>query len=663
MKKNSASEISVKPCRLSCIGWMTVACGIIVSGAAAWAQTSPKVGRGGTLEAGNSFYRVFVEDAVGSGVGQYTVTTGPAHPAGPGLNVLFGSGSPGTSFNTIRSYLTATDYIQDLGSKSSSYTNVTLDPFGVAQMLGTTGVRTTYDLSGPPITPDRLTIIQDVRVNGDSFETTTVEVTTTIRNTGFISARVGIRYLWDFQVGTDDGPTFQVNKPICSPVITEAQFNGPTFDAYRIEDNDVNPAPPTFSIFGTVAGPASVEPLPVPPDLVQYTCWPSAVGTAFEYTVDPARPIATADSNCQSGTGGGDTAVLYYWGNNAAKSINIPPGQEYTVSASLFLTPPQPPPPPGPCVTRSARFWLSHPDSTEAGNCVTLRKAIQASCEGGLNLGFISLPTLPRYNNVTEPSELAMIEALGLYWRSTKVTGEGGGTQNQKLRGAKLCQARKKLAAELIAAIGNTVLLGADPAVCNANFPADLVDQARIVAGGEDLAATLAMTKLLRLFNNSGVTNSLPDGWVECSAFDTKALRSIGRDPTTQLSCPGINDSCSNALAITSIPFKAGANTTRYTAQFQDSVCGTGGADVVWKLTPPVAAPNRHFTLDASDSNIATIFSVWKGTCDGLVPVNCGSTSPSFPSPGLTFRTDGTNTYYIVGEGGAGKIKMKLSSP
>ena len=64
----------------------------------------------GTIEAGNNIYRVFVQDIPGLAVGDYTVTTGPNHPLGAGRNLLFGSGSPGTSFNTFRSYTTMTDY-------------------------------------------------------------------------------------------------------------------------------------------------------------------------------------------------------------------------------------------------------------------------------------------------------------------------------------------------------------------------------------------------------------------------------------------------------------------------------------------------------------------------------------------------------------------------
>lgn len=287
----------------------------------------------------NDFYRVHVEEDSGWGRGQYTATTGSRHPAGAGLNVLFGSGSPGTSFNTIRSYTSGTDYIQDDG-KSSAFNTTWLDPYAVVTPIGTTGYRTTYTLPGQPSTPDRMTIVSDVNVNGDTFENSSIEVATSIINTGPTTLSVGVRYLWDYQIGRDDGPTFQALSPDASTRTREAEFQPPTFLDYRILDNDVNESPPTFSVLGSATGPDTVVPLPTTPGRLQYTCWPSSVGTAFEYTVDPDQDVATPGSGC--GGSGGDSAVLYYFGHNAANAIVIPPGATNTVSASIFLLPPPP---------------------------------------------------------------------------------------------------------------------------------------------------------------------------------------------------------------------------------------------------------------------------------------------------------------------------------
>ena len=310
--------------------------------------------------------------------------------------------------------------------------------------------------------------------------------------------------------------------------LNEIEYTDPTFQAYRITDNDVNPHPPTFNIFGTVTGPSRVTPQPTAPDLLQYVCWPSAFGTAFEYTVNPNRDITTVASDCQSGAGGGDTALNYFFGHDSANAMVIPMGSSTNVSTSLFLTPTVSSSPHFGCITRPARFWFTHQESSDP-SCATLRAAIDASC-GTLDLGFMVLPTGYEDNSNVKDSEDAMIEALGLYWKSDNYTGEIGGTQNIKARASTLCNRRKKLAVELAAAIANTQLLGTDPSTCgyvnagtNVNFDANLVDEARSTAAGVDPVAIVTMTALLHLFNNSGLLNDFPSGLVDCTPTSTKS--------------------------------------------------------------------------------------------------------------------------------------------
>ena len=281
-----------------------------------------------TITEGNAFYIVHVEGS-GGDLGRYTATTGPSHPAGSGLNVLFGNGSPGTTFNTVRSYTTNTDYVQGTGPTSSNPV-VDLSPFGSTVAIGTTGVRTTYVLPGGATTPDALTIVQDVNVNGTTFANSTVEVTTKVTNNSTAGpVQIGIRYEWDFEIANDDGPTFQAINPNGAVLTNETQFLPPAFESYRMEDNNP-PNAPTFDVFGTVTGPASVTPTPTAPDLLQYVAWPHAIGTAFDYTVNPTLDIATPG-------GVDDSAVLYFFGHNSAAAIAVPSGQTRTVSASLFL--------------------------------------------------------------------------------------------------------------------------------------------------------------------------------------------------------------------------------------------------------------------------------------------------------------------------------------
>ena len=96
-----------------------------------------------------------------------------------------------------------------------------------------------------------------------------------------------------------------------------------------------------MSILGTVTVPSWVVPTPTAPDLLEYVCWPSAFGTAFNYTVTPGRDIATTSSPTCSGFSGGDSAVLYFFGSTSANAHTIATGATLTVSASRFVTPPR----------------------------------------------------------------------------------------------------------------------------------------------------------------------------------------------------------------------------------------------------------------------------------------------------------------------------------
>ena len=153
----------------------------------------------GVSQGGNDFYQVFVTNTAAAGIGQYTVMTGSQHPVtlstGSAKNVLFGDGAPGTSYNTIHSYTSGTDYVNAAGAGGSLFVLDPTQPGVTATVtaIGTTGFRTTYTLSGPPNTPDALTIVQDVNTHGTTFETATVEVTTTITNNGGAPVQLGLR--------------------------------------------------------------------------------------------------------------------------------------------------------------------------------------------------------------------------------------------------------------------------------------------------------------------------------------------------------------------------------------------------------------------------------------------------------------------------------------
>ena len=133
-----------------------------------------------TLEAGNSFYKIVIEAGLGRGVGLYSVSTGRDHPVTRALgeqDLLLGAsnGLTGTSYTTIHSYTTNSDYVQtDLAKSDTGITTVWLDTLFVNDFNIDTnfvrveplkaGYRVTYELPGLPqlgrAIRDTMTIIQ-----------------------------------------------------------------------------------------------------------------------------------------------------------------------------------------------------------------------------------------------------------------------------------------------------------------------------------------------------------------------------------------------------------------------------------------------------------------------------------------------------------------------
>lgn len=306
--------------------------------------------------AGNGIYNIHVLDANGTSsgssttndaAGEFTLTTGNAHPLGPGKNLFYGDGGPGTTWSTIRSYTSHTDYVQDNGaSAASGFTKVWLGDTAAATKSVVAiagGFRTTYTLNGPTATPDKLTIVQDVTTAGTTLGDSRVIVKTTVSNNDTTnSVQVGVRYLWDYKVGADDGPTFQQLNPNGGFQKLETQFAPPAFETYSITDNDQNASAPTYSVLGTAAGPTGLSPAPTPPDLLQALCWSSANPKTFDVT--PSATKSFADENPSCNADGGDTAVTYLWGSTAGNARTLTASGGATPSTSVTASPVAAPP-------------------------------------------------------------------------------------------------------------------------------------------------------------------------------------------------------------------------------------------------------------------------------------------------------------------------------
>ena len=327
----------------------------------------------------------------------------------------------------------------------------------------------------------------------------------------------------------------------------------------------------------------------------------------------------------------------------------------------------------GQCITRTARYWFTHTHSDDP-DCATLLTAIAANGDV-VDLGFLQLPLRQENGDGVLDSVDTLIEALGFYYRNINRTGEDNGTQSRAMPGSKLCRARKELAVEMIAATANFIYLGTFPSDCSyltgsitTNFSMDIINQARAACAAQDVMAVTAYTALLRKFNSGGLTNNFFGGLKECSPDKAAPLRKVSRDLTSHSTCPGVNDSCASAEPIIapSLPFSRSLNLRSYGDGMSSPTCASGGANAVWKLELPTAAAGRHFTVTTKGSNLATMISIWRGTCDSIENVTCAVGGGTTPQASLGFTTDGTVPYYIVIEsptGQIGALKMKVTSP
>jgi hypothetical protein len=178
------------------------------------------------------------------------------------------------------------------------------------------------------------------------------------------------------------------------------------------------------------------------------------------------------------------------------------------------------------------------------------------------------------------------------------------------------------------------------------------------------------MTLLLQKFNKGGITNDFPAGLSECSSSKSSWVRKLARDPTTQITCPGVSENAAQATAIVRFPFSQSVNLANYTNDFPASTCGTAGPDAVWKIEPQIGLGNAQFTVDTFGSNFDTVLSVWVPSAAGqaipFTSVACSDDANYTLQSRLSFTTDGVRTYYIVvsGKNGAvGRAKIHVTSP
>lgn len=331
----------------------------------------------GAVGGGNDFYTIRVqEDPNSAGIGLYTAATGPDHPVslaiGPADILFNGTVAPGQSFTSIRSYTSGTDYTQHrgIGLLASAPPTLFLHDFvaageeaiPVGDPNAPSGYQTIYRLGGATTAPDPLLVVQTVEVLGSTFNDSAVKIETSITNQGSSTLELGVRYLWDFRIGSDDGPTFQEKDPNGPVEIHEVSSFMPAYDTYEIGDNNpasscfgnVNIPTPLFRSRGSVNGPSVLG--PTPPTRLDFVAWPEISGLSGKISPQVLQPDAFGYVNSGQDTATcditfDDSAVAYWWGDEASNALVLPSGGTVTIAAYIFGYLPGDPPdleePPG----------------------------------------------------------------------------------------------------------------------------------------------------------------------------------------------------------------------------------------------------------------------------------------------------------------------------
>lgn len=270
------------------------------------------------VTATNGIYTLKVTGG-GADIGTYSIETGSNHPF-PGQNIFYES--PATTYLTVRSYTSGTDYVSS-NSPASTFLVQSLDAMSpVVTPLGTTGFSTRWNVTGR----DRLWVDQVTNIEGTLLTDSVVRVTTTVTNEGDEPAAIGLRYEWDWKIANSDDSSFKRHNPddlAFSTVFFEE--TPPQFEFYE-ETNDSA----AFSVCGSVNGPSFLDPAPTPPDRFNYSHWWDAVSAAWDF------PITGMND---------DSAAVYYWGDTAERAIQLGPGEsfsatQYVTTCESFVPPP-----------------------------------------------------------------------------------------------------------------------------------------------------------------------------------------------------------------------------------------------------------------------------------------------------------------------------------
>jgi hypothetical protein len=331
-----------------------------------------------SFEAGNDQYRVSITRHLGDDrvheTGFYTAMCGRGHPLWPEylhhVELLRAvkdcarcTGDSSNNFWVVRSYELGADYT--LGAqplfpgayfqqREPGYTCVNASDLStplieeIVEAGRAVGLRATWLVGGAG---NELLIQERLRVHGEDFVGSSVEVTLSVTNLADEVARLGLRAVWQLlidgrepAIGLPELPakifyfgTRPPDPPLEPFADTEVEVDAPAFRMWQIYARQhPSTTPYRHAVACAVAGPTvSLDPPPTPPDIIQFadldpdaplSAGGGAYARCFEWHVpDPPRSVTRTNL----------LGAISYWGPDEERAIVLPPGAEVRVTQYL----------------------------------------------------------------------------------------------------------------------------------------------------------------------------------------------------------------------------------------------------------------------------------------------------------------------------------------
>jgi outer membrane protein OmpA-like peptidoglycan-associated protein len=239
--------------------------------------------------------------------GNFTAKTGPNHPNGAGLQLIFNGGGR----SLVYSYSSGAYFpMSDLFSPKATLSAI---PNGVRAGLDKT------------VGSETLHMDEDITTTGTTMENSAVFVKLKVRNDGAAPIDLGARMAVDFKLANDDGPAFTPEGG--SELTAATRYTNPAFNYFSLNDNNGTnasiPTAPTLRTTWTAAAPGLGT---TPPDILEMADF----GVRTLTPLVPTLPLANTKI-------GRDNEVRWIWGTDNATARTLQPGatQTFAIATSM----------------------------------------------------------------------------------------------------------------------------------------------------------------------------------------------------------------------------------------------------------------------------------------------------------------------------------------